>query len=76
MNLPIRFPSNVEVVTEQVARFRALSDEAQVRTLDELFRAYQFLAARAAKPEALAHLASEDEANNRAAIEEFVSRHG
>jgi hypothetical protein len=30
MNLPIRFPSDAEVITEEVARFRALSDEDRV----------------------------------------------
>jgi hypothetical protein len=76
MNLPIRFPSDDEVITEDVARFRALSDEDRVRTLGELFRVYHFLAARSAKPEALARFAREDEERSRAAVEEFVRRHG
>ncbi len=76
MDLPIRFPSDVEVITEEVARFRALSDEERVRTLGELFHVYYFLAARSAKPEALARVAREDEERSRAAIEEFARRHG
>jgi len=76
MDLPIRFPSDAEVIAEEVARFRALSDEDRVRTLGELFRAYHFLAGRSARPEALARFAREDEDRNRAAIEEFVRRHG
>ncbi len=76
MNLPIRFPSDVNVITDEVARFRALSDEDRVRTLGELFRAYHFLAERSSRPEAVARLAREDEERSRAAVEEFVRRHG
>ena len=76
MNLPIRFPSEVEVITEEVTRFRALTDEEKVQTLGELFRAYRFLATQSAKPEAIARFAHEDEHRARAAIEEFVKRHG
>ena len=36
MNLPIRFPSDVDVNTEELARIRALSAEDRVRTLGEL----------------------------------------
>jgi hypothetical protein len=76
MNLPIRFPSVVEVITEEVARFRALSDEDRVRTLGELFHTYHFLASHSATPEALVRIARDDEGRSRAAIEEFVKRHG
>jgi len=76
MDLPIRFPSDVEVISEEVARYRALSNEEQVRTLGELFRVYHFLTARSARPEAIARLAREEEERGRAAIEEFVKRHG
>ena len=76
MNVPIRFPSDVEVITEEVARFRALSEEERVQTLGELFRTYHFLAARSENPEALARFALEDEERSRTAIEEFVKRHG
>ena len=76
MDLPIRFPSEVEVITGDVARFRALSDEDRVRTLGELFRLYHFLAARSANPEVLARFAREDEERGRTAVEEFARRHG
>ncbi len=75
MNLPIRFPSDVDVIIEEVARNRALSVEERVKTLGELIRAYQFLAARSVKREAHARFAREDEESGSAAIEEFVRRH-
>jgi hypothetical protein len=61
MDSPIRFPSDVEVITEEVARFRALSPEDRVLVLDEMFYLYHFLAERSTKPEALARFAREDE---------------
>lgn len=76
MYLPIRFPSDTEVITEAVAQFRALSDEEKVRTLGELFWVYYSLAERSAKPEAIARFAREEEERSRASIEEFVNRHG
>jgi hypothetical protein len=76
MELPIRFPSEEDVITEDVARFRALSDQDQVRTLGELFSTYHFLAARATKPEAIIGFAIEEEERARRAVEEFVKRHG
>jgi hypothetical protein len=76
MNLPIRFPNNVEVITEEVARFRTLSDDERVAALGELFRAYHFLAARSESPEEIARFADADEERSRRAIEELVKRHG
>lgn len=76
MILPIKFPSDSEVIAEEAARFRALSPEERVRTLGEMFHMYHFLAERSAKPEALAQFAREDEQRYRTAVKEFVARHG
>ena len=43
MHLPIKFPSYEDVIAEDVARYRALSPDARVRALGEMFRLYQFL---------------------------------
>ena len=75
MILPIKFPSDADVITEEVARFRALSPENRVRALGEMFRLYQFLASRSAQPEAVARIAREEEERGRKVIEEFVARH-
>ena len=37
MNLPIKFPSDAEVIAEEAARFRALSPRARVQTLGEMY---------------------------------------
>ena len=43
MDLPIRFPSEVEVIDKDVARFRELSAEDRVRSMRDLFSAGTFL---------------------------------
>jgi hypothetical protein len=75
MDLPIKFPSDAEVIAEEAARFRALSPESRVRALGEMFLVYRFLEESSARPEALARFVREDEERERAAIEEFIARH-
>jgi hypothetical protein len=41
-----------------------------------MFRLYNCLLEHSSNPEAAARLAEEDDDRNRAAIEEFVARHG
>ena len=76
MNLPIKFPNEADVITEEVARFRKLSPEARIRALNEMYRLYQFLIANSGRPDILIRLANEDEERNRKAIEEFAAKHG
>jgi hypothetical protein len=75
MNIPIKFPSDAEVIAADVARFRAMSPAHRVRALGELFSVYRFLEANSGRPDAVARLAREDEERNRRAIEEFAARH-
>ncbi len=76
MNLPIKFPRSVEIIAEEAARFRALSPGERVRSLDEMFRLYQFLVKTSGRPGDLARVAQADEERTRMLIEEFVTRHG
>ena len=39
MDLPIKFPSDAEVILEEVTRFRALSPENRVRSIGGLLTA-------------------------------------
>lgn len=75
MDLPIKFPSDAEVVAEEVARFRALSPEQRVHALGEMFELYHFLISTSGRPEELKRLAEEEEERGRQAIMEFVARH-
>lgn len=76
MKLPINFPDDADVITEEVARFRALSPDARVRELGEMVRLYHFLADQSFRPEVVRRMAQEDEDRGRRAIEEFAARHG
>ena len=76
VNLPIRFPNDADVIAEDAARFRALSDDGRVHALDECFRDYHFLLAASGRSEELTRYAEEEERQGRDAILEFVSRHG
>ena len=76
MKLPIKFPSDLEVISEETARFRALSPEDRVLSLGEMFEVYHFLAAGSPRREALARFACADEERGRKAVEEFTARHG
>jgi len=76
MDLPIRFPSETDVIAAEAARFRALSDEDRVRALGDCFREYLFLRASSGRPAELDRFAQEEEDRARLAIQEFVARHG
>ena len=76
MDLPIRFPSEAEVIDEDVARFRRCRPRIGYWSWTRCFDLYHFLAERSSKPDALARFAREDEERGRAAVEEFVRRHG
>jgi hypothetical protein len=76
MNVPIQFPSEAETIREDTRRFRALSPEEQVRTLEEMFRLYHFLLKTSDQSEALARFAQDEEDAARIAIQQFVARHG
>ena len=76
MNVPINFPADADVIAEEVARFRALSPDEQVRELGEMARVYQFLATTSPRPEAVARRAREDEDRGRSAVGDFAARHG
>ncbi len=76
MKLAIRFPTQIETVTEEVARFRALSADGRIQALGEINRVYQFLLANAVRPDASSQLARDDEDRGRSAILAFMVRHG
>jgi hypothetical protein len=76
MGLPIKFPSETEVILEEVARSRASTPEERVRS----YRGFLASAARIARqsPKAAwsAESAEEQEAIARSNILEFLGRHG
>jgi hypothetical protein len=76
MDLPIKFPSETEVIREEVARFRALSAAERVGELDEMFELYHFLRTSSGRPEMIDRMADEEERAEREAILNFARRHG
>lgn len=76
MDLPILFPSDADVIREEVARFRALTGKEQVRELGESFRLYHFLRDASGIAVEIDRLAEEEERMGREAVKAFVARHG
>jgi hypothetical protein len=75
MDLPIRFPSDEDVITEEVARFRALSDEDRLQSIHGLFAAGIFMMRQSPKAAFIREYTLEQENHARQAVREFVERH-
>jgi hypothetical protein len=75
MNLPIRFPSDADVIAEEVARFRALSPENRLRSIRGLLAAGALMLRRSPKSAFLRDYTLEQENRARQAIKEFVAHH-
>jgi hypothetical protein len=76
MNLPIKFPSDAEVIIEEVARFRALSPEGRMRSIRGLLAAGALMMRRSPKADFLREHTLEQENRARLAVKEFLARHG
>jgi hypothetical protein len=76
MELPIKFPSQTEVILEDVARFRALSPEEQIRSLQTLLNAGDLILRYSPKAAWAKQYAEEQEALAQRNIREFIARHG
>jgi hypothetical protein len=75
MDLPIRFPSDVEVIDEDVARFRALSAEDRVDSIRDLFSAGAFIMRISPKQAFIREYTLDQENRARQTVREFVKRH-
>ncbi|OAI41624.1 hypothetical protein AYO40_02925 [Planctomycetaceae bacterium SCGC AG-212-D15] len=75
MNLPIQFPSDAEVIREEVARFRALSPEERVRSIRDLISAGALLMRRSPKAAFLREYTLQQEELARQVIKDFIARH-
>jgi hypothetical protein len=76
MELPVRFPSETDVILEDVARFRALTPEEQVRALRGLLDAGALILSNSPKAAWARQFAEEQEVLAQRAIREFFARHG
>ncbi len=75
MELPIKFPSDADVIVEEVKRFRALSPKDRMRVIRELLDAGAFMLNRSPKAAAMRAQSLEQEDLARRAIKEFIARH-
>lgn len=76
MNVPIKFPSEAEVIIEEAARFRALSPAARLRAIRGLLAAGALMMRQSPKAAFLREYTVEQEDRARQAVKEFLARHG
>jgi hypothetical protein len=75
MDLPVKFPSETEVILGDVARSRALSPRDQMRSFHGLLRAGARLKRISPKAAWARQYAEEQESLARRNIREFLDRH-
>jgi hypothetical protein len=76
MDLPIKFPSETEVILEDVARFRARTPSERVQMLLGLVKAADRIRRVSPKAAWAEQYTAEQEALARRKIQEFFARHG
>jgi hypothetical protein len=75
MDLPIKFPSDVAVITEEVAQFRALSSRDRLKSIRGLLAAGAMMMQRSPKAAFLRTYSLEQEERAKQAVKEFLARH-
>jgi hypothetical protein len=76
MDLPVKFPSETEVILEDVARFRALTPRERIRAIQSLLNAGDHLMRISPKADWAKQYAGEQKNLERQNIREFIARHG
>jgi hypothetical protein len=76
MDLPVKFPSETEVILDDVARFRALTPREQLQAFRGLLRAGDYIRRRSPKAAWAKQYAEEQEILAQRRIREFYARHG
>lgn len=76
MDLPIKFPSQTDVILEDVARFRALTPAEQFRSLRGLLNAGALIMRTSSQAAWARQYAAEQEVIAQQNIREFIARHG
>jgi hypothetical protein len=76
MDLPVKFPSESDVILEDVARFRALSPADRMRAIQGLVNAGAHLMRFSPKAAWAKQYAEEQELLAQRNIREFLARHG
>ena len=75
MDLPIKFPSQADVIVEEIARFRALSAAERLQSIRGLLAAGALMMRRSPKQGFLREHTQDQENRAREAVKEFIARH-
>ncbi len=75
MDLPVKFPSETEVILEDVARFRALSPSDRIRSIRGLLAAGAHLMSISPKAAFAKQYSEDQKLLERRNIREFIARH-
>jgi hypothetical protein len=75
MDLPVKFPSDTEVILEEVARFRALSPVERVRVIRSLVADGEYLLSISPKRDFAIRYSAEQELLAQHNIRDFILRH-
>jgi hypothetical protein len=76
MDLPVKFPSETEVILEDVARFRALSPAERIRAIRGMLATGAHLMKISPKAAWARQYSEEQRQLARRNILEFIARHG
>jgi hypothetical protein len=75
MDLSIKFPSDGDVIREEVARFRSLSPEERIAYIRGMITAGAVMIRLSPKAEFLQQCALEEKELARQAVKDFIARH-
>jgi hypothetical protein len=75
VELPIKFPSDADVITEEVRRFRALSPEQRVQSIRGMIAAGAMMMRLSPKAAFLREYTLDQENRARQLVREFLTRH-
>jgi hypothetical protein len=76
MDLPVKFPSDTEVILADVARFRALAPKEQLQSILTLLRAGDHIRRISPKADWAQEYIQKQELLAKRNIQEFIARHG
>jgi hypothetical protein len=76
VDLPVKFPSETEVILEDVARFRALSPPERIRAIRGMLVTGAHLMKISPKADWARQYAEEQQVIAQRNIQEFIARHG
>jgi hypothetical protein len=75
MKLPIKFPTDEEVIIEEVRRFRALSPVERIRFIRDMLDAGELMMRQSPNAEFLREYTLQQEELAHKTIKEFIARH-